>query len=106
MTQVKSIEQVQNERECKWSQWGKEGMLRCGIKDYKTIIGWIRELGHDAKKCLMAQEKNHAIYAMVMHDDTGMITEIRLYFDAYLTDEELDVVAVANPGNTLYVVHK
>lgn len=91
----------------KWSQWSpNEGMIRCGISDYKTIMGWIRNLGMDAKECLAAAEKPHAIYGRVMHDDTGRLSEIRLYCDTYLDDAELDVVATLNPLDTFYVAHK
>ena len=97
---------VQNSREFKWSQWGPSGMTRCGRAEYGKLMGWMAELGKDAKKCLAAQEKPHAIYGRKMHDDAGHITEIRFYCDTYLTDAELDVVAVANPNDTLFVVHK
>lgn len=93
-------------KEIKWSQWSPDGMVRCGRTDYKTIMGWMRELGMDAKKCVMRQEKPHAIYGKVMHDDTGILTEIRLYCDVYVDDKELETVAVCCPLDTLYVAHK
>ncbi|MBQ1789281.1 MAG: hypothetical protein II008_03815 [Oscillospiraceae bacterium] len=93
-------------REIKWTQWSRNGMTRCGHRDYKTIMGWMRELGMDAKKCVRAQEKDHAIYGRVMHDDAGRISEIRFYCDTYLDDQELDTIARANPTDTLYVAHK
>lgn len=94
------------ERAIKWTQWEQGGMIRCGIKDYRTIIKWVQELGHDAKECLHKQEKPHAIYARIMHDDDWKVTEIRLYCNAYLDDDELDRIAAGTPNDTLYVVHK
>lgn len=94
------------DKKIKWSQWDTTGLIRCGFNDYKTLIKWTQELGHEAKECLMKQDKPHAIYARKMHDDSGRLTEIRMYCNAYLTDEELDTVAVLNPNDTLYVVHK
>ena len=102
-----TAQELQQTKEVKWSQWGpKEGMIRCGRTEYKTAMKWMQDLGKDAKECLKGQDKGHAIYGRKMHDDTGRITEIRFYCDTYLTDEELDVVARANPMDTLYVAHK
>lgn len=93
-------------KEVKWSQWSPNGLVRCGRNEYKTIMGWMKELYADAKKCVEKQEKPHAISGRVMHDEDGHLTEIRLYCDAYLTDEELDVVSAMNPHDTLWVAHK
>lgn len=95
------------QKEVKWSQWSPtEGMIRCGRNDYKTVMKWMGELYADAKKCVQKQEKPHAISGRVMHDEGGHLIEIRMYCDAYLTDEELDVIAVMNPLDTLWVAHK
>lgn len=93
--------------EIKWSQWSpSEGMIRCGRKDYKTVMEWMRELYADAKNCVEKQDKPHAISGRVMHDEEGHLIEIRMYCDTYLTDQELDVVATMNPMDTLWVAHK
>lgn len=93
-------------KEIKWSQWDRNGMTSCGQRDYKTCMNWMRELGMDAKKCVLQQEKDHAIYGRIMHDDAGHISEIRFYCDVYLDDNELDTIAIANPTDTLCVAHK
>ena len=94
-------------RKIKWSQWSPgEGMIRCGEADYRTLMTWMVELGRDAKKCLDAQEKSHAIYGRVLHDGDGLVTEFRFYCDTYCDDEELDEHARHNPYDTFYVVHK
>lgn len=97
---------MMNEREFKWSQWGPEGMICCGIAKYKEIMKWIQNLGLEAKKCLACSDKNHAVYGMKIHDDIGRITEIRLYCEAYVDDIELEAITRGQPMNTFYVAHK
>lgn len=90
----------------KWTQWEPDyGMIRCGVKDYVTVTSWLRSMGLEAKRCLAEQEKPHAIYGRTIHED-GVLSEIRLYCNTYLTDDELDKIARDNPGETLYVAHK
>lgn len=94
-----------SKREIKWSQWS-DSMERCGRSDYETIMGWMKELGMDAKKCVKTSAAPHALYGRVMHDDEGRITEIRFYCEMYLDDEELDGLSKAHPNDTLYVAHR
>lgn len=94
-------------KEIKWSQWTPEsGMIRCGTAEYSKITKWLGELGLDAQAHVNKAEKPHAIYGRKMHDNEGRLTEIRLYCDTYLTDEELDTVATLNPMDILLVAHK
>lgn len=103
---MKDIKEVQNSRIIKWSVWSPNGMISHGRARYEMIIGWLAELYKEAKECVMEQEKPHAIAGRVMHDEGGHITEIRMYCDTYLTDEELDTVAIMNAHDTLWVAHK
>ena len=94
------------ERVLKWTQWGRSGLFRCGRAGYKTITGWLKQLGLDAAKELQKQEKPHALYGRTIHDDSGKLSEIRLYCNIYLDDNELDKLAHDHPHETLYVAHK
>lgn len=104
---MKSAREAQDAKVIRWSQWSPiAGMIRCGEAPYRTIMNWMKDLERDAKKCLDAQDKPHAVYGRVMHDYEGRLSEIRLYSATYLTDEELEAVAFANVFDTFYVVHK
>ena len=93
-------------KEIKWSQWSPtEGMVRCGQRDYQTLMTWMRNLGRDAKSCLARNELPHAVYGMTVHE-AGKLTEIRFYCDCYKTDDELDELARTHPHETIYAVHK
>ena len=102
---MKTALEAQNTRLIKWSQWSPNGMIRCGRAQYQECMKWMRDLGMDAKACLADSEKPHAIYGRVMHDEGGHLTEIRFYANTFLSDAELDVVAIMNPLDTLYVAH-
>ena len=94
------------EKLIKWSQWGSAGMIRCGSQPLKTLMTWMRELGLDAKMCVMQQEKPHAVYGMVIHDETEKVTEVRFYVNTYVDDSELDRIVKAHPHNTIRIAHK
>lgn len=90
----------------KWSQWDSTGMIRCGERDLKELMEWVKTLGMDAAKCLKTQDKPHAIYARKIYDESGKLAEVRLYCNAYLDDEELELVDSECPHDILYVAHK
>ena len=94
------------EKMIKWSQWGSAGMIRCGSQPLKILLTWMRDLGLDAKKCVMQQEKPHAVYGMVIHDETEKVAEVRYYVNTYVDDSELDRIVKAHPHNTIRVAHK
>ncbi len=93
-------------RKMKWSQWGTGGIQRCGISEYNTIIGWLGEIGLEAKECVKHNEKDHALYGRTVHDDNGKLIEIRFYRNTYMNDEELEAISREFPHDTLYVAHK
>lgn len=93
--------------ELKWSQWTpSEGMIRCGRADYQTIMKWMVDLGKEAKKCLSAQEKEHAIYGMKIYDENDNLAEVRFYANTYMNDDELAETTNKMPRNIFYVAHK
>ena len=94
------------DRKIKWSQWTDCGMIRCGRADYKTLMGWMTELGKDAKECLKSHEKNHAVYGRTIYDQPGQIAEVRFYADTYMDDDELIDLVMKTPKDYLYVAHK
>lgn len=81
-------------------------MVRCGFNDYNTLLKWMTDLGRDAKKCLFNQAKNHAVYGRKIYSGNNELSEIRLYCDVYMTDEELDNAIMDNPHDVFYVMHK
>lgn len=94
-------------KEIKWTQWTPtEGLIRCGFNEYKTLMDWMRDLGHDAARCLERQEKPHAVYGRIIRNEAGEIDEIRFYADTYMTDEELDKISKDTSPDYLYAVHK
>ena len=90
----------------KWSQWEHGEMVRFGEEDIRTVTKWMQALGLDAARCLKEQEKPHAIYGRKVRDENGKLTEIRMYCNTYLDDEELELIDKVLPHDTLYVVHK
>ena len=90
----------------KWTQWTKGGVVAHGYDSYQTIVAWMRDDYAHAKKSVEMQEKPHLCSGRVMHDDHGCIAEIRMYVDAYLTDEELDAIVKTCPKDTFWVAHK
>lgn len=94
------------EKMIRWSQWGSMGMIRCGMQPLKTLMVWMTDLGLDAKKCVQQQEKPHAIYGRIIHDETEKVTEVRFYVNTYADDAELDSIIKNHPRDTLRVAHK
>lgn len=91
----------------KWTQWdGEFGMIRCGFKDQKTLMQWMRELGAEAKKCLAAQDKPHAVYGRKIYDNDGNLEEIRFYCNTYMDDKELEGASRSCPRDVIYAAHK
>lgn len=97
-------------KEIKWTQWSpEEGMFRFGHSDLNTIMGWMRELGKSAYeyyKDYKPSENCHAIYGRKMYDEKWNISEVRLYCDTLMTDEELEDFIMDNPHDVLYMIHK
>ena len=93
-------------KEIKWSQWSPHGMMRCGYRDYNTLIKWLVEIGKDAKKYIKCVDKDHLVYGRKIYDADDNLEEIRFYCDTYVTDAELDEIVMQNPRDVLYVVHK
>lgn len=103
---MKSMMQAFYDKQIKWSQWSPtEGMVRCGFASYKELMQWIRDLGKEAKQAVRFSNKNHAVYAIKFHDYQGIITEIRLFCDTYVDDQELKAMSAGNL-NTIYAAHK
>lgn len=98
-------EKKSKSRPVKWTQWNNNGMTRCGEKDYKTVMGWMGQLGLDAKRCVKNSDKPHALYGRTIHEN-GKLEEIRFYCNVYLSDDELDEISRKFPNETLYVAHK
>lgn len=93
--------------EIKWSQWdNSHGMIRCGHRDMKTLMKWMKEMGADARKCLANQDKAHAIYGRKMYDEYDNVSEIRFYCNVYVDDKELEELANDCGSDLLYVAHK
>lgn len=94
-------------KEIKWSQWSPHaGMFRCGRASYDEIMKWMVELGKEAEKCLLSQEKDHAVYGMKMYDDADNLSEVRFYAETYMDDDELIEAVQKMPRNIFYVAHK
>lgn len=93
-------------REIKWSQWTPNGMIRCGFRDYNTLMKWMREIGKDAKNCMKYHENQHAIYGRKIYNEEDELAEIRFYCDSYMTDKELDDFLMENPRDVIYMVHR
>jgi hypothetical protein len=81
-------------------------MIRCGERELLEIMKWVKSLGLDAAKHLKSQDKPHAVYARKIYDESGTLAEVRLYCNAYLDDEELDIVSESALHDILYVAHK
>lgn len=90
----------------KWSQWDSTGMIRCGERELSEIMKWVKSLGLDAAKHLKSQDKPHAVYARKIYGESGNLEEVRLYCNAYLDDEELELVSETNPKDIFYVSHR
>ena len=96
----------------KWSQWDSNGLYRCGFADYNTIMGWVRDLGKDAKKCidngdlLGINDNAGALYGRVCCTDSGEITEVRLYCEAYVDEDQMKLFVSDSPNDIFYVAYK
>lgn len=94
-------------KQIKWEQWDKNsGLIRCGFAEQKKIMEWLRELGKDAHRCLLMQEKSHAVYGMKIYDENDNVEEIRLYCNTYMDDDELNDCIMNHPRNVFYTAHK
>ena len=94
-------------RDIKWTQWSPQlGMIRCGSQPLKNLMEWLKELGMDAKKSVMRQEKPHAIYGRIIHDENEKVSEVRFYVDTYVDDDELYKISKSCPRDLLRVAHK
>lgn len=96
----------QDEKIVMWSQWRPEGMVGQGEMAYGELKKRMRDLGELAKDAIKEQEKPVAVYGRVIHDDTGRLTEVRLYFDTYITEAELDALKITLPRDRFYVARK
>lgn len=96
----------QDEKVVRWSQWSPAGMICRGEMAYGELKKRMRELGEAANDAVREQEKPVAVYGMVIHDDTGRLTEVRLYFDTYITEAELDALKITLPMDRFYFARK
>lgn len=93
-------------KEIRWSQWSQNGMVRCGVKDIKTLMEWMREIGKDAKNYQKYHTESHAVYGRKIYGEDGELAEVRFYQDVYMNDDELGETVMKNPHDVFYVVHR
>lgn len=96
----------QDEKVVRWSQWSPAGMVGRGEMAYVELKKIMNELGKGAAEAVKEQEKPVAVYGRVIHDDTGRLTEVRLYLDTYITEAELDALKITLPMDRFYVARK
>lgn len=96
----------QDEKVVRWSQWSPSGMTGHGQKKYGELKKIMNELGKGTAEAVKEQEKPVAVYGRVIHDETGRLTEVRLYLDTYITEAELDALKITLPMDRFYVARK
>lgn len=96
----------QDEKVVKWTQWSTSGMIGHGQKKYGELMEIMSELGKGAAEAVREQEKPVAVYGRLIHDDTGRLTEVRLYLNTYITEAELDALKITLPRDRFYVARK
>lgn len=93
----------------KWSQWGEEGMQRCGEASMTQIYGWLREFEQAARKAQLFKDSEHVVYGQTLYND-GKVVEVRLYDPnssaVHMTDNTLEVIDKTVYPNRLWVIHK